>query len=892
MSEKNLFVEIGGRVITRPESKEKFANFLTQPDTISLPWSTQTDVFFEKKDIDHKRASKIYPYKLAVIDVSNGNAIVGENPNPLPNSEAARKQGLNTPKDLPEEYLESRLESGGLLFSLQKKNKWEITLPITPQQLNTTDIFSIITTPTARGIVEEHNGVVFKNISVSGTTGVWPSRSAFPDPNASSGNNSPFGITLFGGTIEAAGQVGRAFNNLNQKPLPQSPDPSSFSSGLQYETGYYQAEQLQQFLEQYAIAKKDPKNKNWRLVWWTPKTNEALVVTPVQFSLTKSQASPNEHLYSMQFKAWKRVKVKIGKNEEDKEKEKKVNKLDPNFFQKTITALDNLRSITSSFVNLLKAVRSDFRKPFDQLRKLTLYVKDFAGIAVTLADLPAAIGRDITSATEKRISDLESARQILSRSNSTQTRSEKKTEQAFSSIKSLSQQNEGLSADDVSRGLNGVAAKNARETNSLNRIYTQPEEYFDFFNSIEIDSLSLTQQQRNRISEEIELNSLLSIEEIREIIQDIQSLALDISNIYGAGDELFSKLYNRPAPRKRALPMSVEEFEFLAAIEEAVLQANLLISDRQIEDSRTQNSLEYVGGLAAESEININTTSTSKFLAPVPFGLNTEQIAARYLGNPDRWIEIATLNNLRSPYIDEDGFFYNFLSNGEDRQFTISTKENLFVGQKIQLSSNTVPVFTRKITDIKRISEFSYLITVDGAANLNQLKIADQAKLKAFLPGTINSQNQIFIPSDEFLLNQPRDFDIPYLKQDTLSGFSKIDWLLSDSGDLVLNSFGEVGLANGITNIVQALKMKISTSKGGILSAPQFGSGISPGVLSSEIIPGEILNSLRNTIISDSRFSAVERIEISVLPPVLSINIQATLANGRGLFPINFSVPM
>jgi hypothetical protein len=43
-------------------------------------------------------------------------------------------------------------------------------------------------------------------------------------------------------------------------------------------------------------------------------------------------------------------------------------------------------------------------------------------------------------------------------------------------------------------------------------------------------------------------------------------------------------------------------------------------------------------------------------------------------------------------------------------------------------------------------------------------------------------------------------------------------------------------------------------------------------------------------ILQDPRFEAVDKIEVNVLPPDLSITIQARLANGRGIFPINFTV--
>jgi hypothetical protein len=174
--------------------------------------------------------------------------------------------------------------------------------------------------------------------------------------------------------------------------------------------------------------------------------------------------------------------------------------------------------------------------------------------------------------------------------------------------------------------------------------------------------------------------------------------------------------------------------------------------------------------------------------------------------------------------------------------------------------------------------------------NLDSLTTTDSAKIKAFLPGTVNSQNQIYIPSDQTITEEARTYDIPFLKEDTLTDFSKVDWLIDDRGDVVVNSFGEMALANGTTNLIQALKMKIMTQKGSLLSNPDFGLGLKPGVNVSEIDIENILIDLRDMVLQDSRFSDIENIELNVLPPTVSISINAVLADGKGIFPINFSV--
>lgn len=858
MSLKNIFGSVGGKLI---QNQQSFSG------VDSPPWSNNEDSFFSPIDLDPNRADGIYPYRLLVINIKDNSIVSG----------GASGYGTG---GIVQKVL-NKSNTGGVQYLIGAESSWTFTLPITPQQLSITDQFAINTTATMRGVVEEHNGVKFKIISASGTTGIWPTRGGYEDLNTP-------GLSLAGGTIAAFQGAVNAFSNiLDGKEATKTPDPVTEDPTR---TGYYQALLLQQFLEQYAMAKKDPANKDWRLVFDCPKTNESFVVTPMQYSVTRSQRSPIEFNYSMQFKAWKRVK--LGGSPQDVEQEPIP--LDAGWFQKAVSTLDNARSAMSASINIIKAVRSDYRQVFDQIRKVTLLIKDVAGLAFAVSDMPNQLVKDINASVKKLSADLSQSSDLFQatfkKSYKRNKGSEKKIKNTVSSIKKNKEKNEGVSDEQIEAGVLGPEAKQANRASSLNKVFDEPESNFDFFNALSLSSLALTPKQSFAIQDEVSINSLLSIEEIKEIRRDLQSLILDLTNNFGAGDAFFAEVFDRPAPKERATPMTLEEFELVRSLEEIVLTLNTITATRSFDDSRKQSPLEYIGGLAQDSGIQFSTASVSKILVPVPYNLTIEQISARYLGTPERYNEIITLNNLRSPYIDEDGFFYNFLSNGDGRQFNINSKNNLYVGQKIQLFSNTVSIFTRKITAIEKISDTNYLITVDGVDNLGILKTLDNAKMKGYLPGTVNSQNQIYIPSNIPVSAQSRTYDIPFLKEDPLTGFSKIDWLLDDSGDVVINSFGEVALANGTTNLVQALKMKISTQKGSLLSYPQFGLGLTPGVNVSEIDIENVLKDLRDMVTQDPRFSGVQNIELNILPPEVSISINAILANGNGIFPINFTL--
>ena len=262
----------------------------------------------------------------------------------------------------------------------------------------------------------------------------------------------------------------------------------------------------------------------------------------------------------------------------------------------------------------------------------------------------------------------------------------------------------------------------------------------------------------------------------------------------------------------------------------------------------------------------------------------------RYLGDPQRWLEIVTLNNLRDPYIDEDGFQYALLSNATGRQITVGSNQNLYLGQRVLLQSATQTPSARAILGIDQLSDTSFLLTLDGQPNLDNFKTADSAYLQAYLPGTVNSQQKIFIPSDLPIPNDPNIVVPSSTSGDPLTGLSKVDWLLTDSGDIAVNNYGDFRLSYGMTNIIQALKIKLGTVSNTVLLHPEFGAGIKPGTINADVSAKQIYTTINSTIQQDSRFSGISNLQITLNGPVLTIALGVILANNTGVFPLTFEV--
>lgn len=828
----------------------------------STPWeaSAVNSRFFSHITIDGSRWDQLFPYRLIVIDAQNKNQVVN-------GSAPANIKTTITPGT-----------SSAIVSFTNFNSQWIFQLPISPTQLNIADQFAINTSATLRGFLEEHSGVRFKMITAAGTMGVWPGRPSITDPPTSP---SILG-SVFGGSLTAVGnlfgQVQGLINTVStghpaSQPITQRPQDSHDGYNG---TGQYQAQALQQFLEQYAEAKRNPANAGWRLILDIPKQNQSFVVTPMAFNWIQNANKPMEISYNIQLKAWRRIDLK----ESTTPGKSSVTPISPGVLAKILNSISQARQVCSSAINLIGAVRSDVEAPLNALRQAALFVKDLAGVGATAADLPLQLQKDYANAIRDAINILQ-----LIGTGYTNPKAAEAAKFIRNSIISV----EGLSMAAVANGQLGNAAAHTQTIDPANNVFNKPEAYFDLFDGVQVSDLVLTPAQHEAVNNVIADAQTTTVDNLKTYRATIQQLALQLSNNFGTGSAFYNKIYGLPAPTTRIQPMTLDEFDILRALYDSIQSIDILTATTDVDFLNKQTNMDYIAGLADLAGIQFQT-STSKALAPVPFGLTVEAIAARYLADPQRWLEIVTLNNLKAPYIDENGFQMPLLSNATGRQITIATIENLYIGQTVIMRSATQTPSARHILNIDTLSATSHLITLDGLANLDNFTLSDLSYLQAYLPGTVNSQQKIFIPSDLPVPNDP-NIQVPAsTANDPLTGLSKVDFLLTDSGDLALNNFGDLRLASGMTNIIQALKIKVGTQLGTVLLHPDFGLGVKVGSMTSEFSTNDIFSQLNKMIQADSRFQGIDTLQVTLNGPVLSINMGVLLAGRQGIFPINFNL--
>lgn len=832
----------------------------------TYPWSETAKSltkFYPNTPLDPKRWDKLYPYKLLVVDARTGGIIQGGGP-------GASKGTIEVSHD-----------GAGLETTIKyaaPSSSWSFTLPISPQSLSTDMSFAISTTATQQGVAEEHNGVVFKTINMSMTMGVFPGRQSI---GVETKQNTGLLQTVFQSSIASFSQLQNSVNALRNiatsdtaQSKPDSYDPSDDDL---YSTGYYQALYLSRFLEQYALAKKDPAKKFWRLCFFNAKDNEAYLVTPQRFTLQRSVQKPSEYLCNLSLKAFRRIDLEQTQPEDSLS----MFGLDsPDFFQRAINTITAARNIMSNAQNLIRAVRSDFRRPFELLRQVTVLLKETAGVVRTAADLPSALIKDLDSQLAQIAADLDDFNQGLGSAGS-QVLLKNKNKSQVESMGRLSK------ANGTGLGLPGGKISTASSP-ALNP-FANPEGNFELLNALSLNNLRLSQSQRDVIQQDIQSSSSMTTEQLRSQLVELRSLAQDIANQFGAGDEVTYDILGLPPPKQRAIPLSIDELEILESLYEVLSVYDQLTASKTLDDSRVLNPIQYTKDVANLYGIPFQDAQ-SKLLAPVPFGLSIEQIALRYLGDAKRWIEIAALNNLREPFIDEVGFELNLLSNGEDRRFTLPKDSRLYVGQKIYLQSSSVSRFSRSIVQIDEVGSNTVLVTVDGKPDLSALTVSQGASIKAFRSGTVNSQDQIFIPVEATSILDNSILPPEQYRGDESVALSKVDFLLSDSGDIVIDSSGDIKLAAGITNLIQALKTIVLTELGSDISNPTLGIDAKVGDNIADIQVASIFSQIDTQIKEDPRFSGIVDLKVKISGPAVSIYLAVQETFGGGIVPISFVV--
>ncbi len=757
----------------------------------------------------------------------------------------------------------------------------QFTLPIPPENLSVSTPFAINTSVTLGGIVEEHNGIPIRMIQFSGTTGVFPLR----DSPGVGGNGA------FGGILG----VGSAIQNLGKKPLILTAQEQTSGDGVEM-SGYFQFRLLQRFLESYALAKKTGKGRSLILAFQMIKDQAVYLVTPITFDLTRNAGSPWEYNYSIALKAWKRIDIdNLGMNVTSPF-ENPGSIMD--ILNKGLAMVRSARKVLNALSSTIRSVPGDMEHSiFEPARQAALFCKDGLGVGLAFSDLPTSIARSARNSVIEFATTKQSA-------NNFSSKFDKDGQEAFRFFKDLQK-------IAIANGFidGGFSSNNGRQTTSprpkSNELASETitsgasgsstaSEYFATGNGMPQGALDAISPGLLNVPPEIikaigqERNNirLLRRADFERFRDGAIKFADDFADSVGLNDTVYDEVYNRTSKKQNRIATD-DDFDILFALNELATAFDILSTSGRVDRFKI-DSIQYIAGLARRSGIAF-TEPASKFLIPFQYGATLENLATKYLGNPDRWIEIAALNGLKEPYIDEEGFSIPLTTNGNGNTFFLANARNLYVNQPVSLESLTKNKTYRILKRIDKFTETQYMITVDGENDLGDYIVTDKATLHAFLPDTVNSQMSIYIPSSVGI--DEADFELKAIpgvdELDPLFRVGGADLLIDKHGDLVVTENGDLKLAVGLNNIIQKAQIRVNIKKGTLNGHPGVGLPAEIGASVADINAQDILESMQGLFSDDPAFESVSAVSIQLSGPALSLDARLNIAGVSQQVPIS-----
>lgn len=801
--------------------------------------------------------------KAARENVNPFDVVFNQKPGPMWEVAEAPTLKLNWNKVFPYQFIILKRVGGRWESATDINIPPPFTLPIPPQSISIDMDFASSVEATQGGIIEQNNGAPFRDIILQGTTGVLPLR------GVSSKGGRSVGIatlqTLFAGTVQAANTL-TAVAGVVGNPTPQNviPDESfaeTTPDSPAYGTGYYQFLLLKRYLEWYAEAKKQKAYADYALGFAIWKEHEVYLVTPRKFTVSRNGGKALQYPYQIALRAWRRVTLNAGAMGDLSSERLPVRS--PSVLAEALTAIDLARRSIEKLTDVVKAVSADIENiVLTPLREISLFCQAGLGYTAAVADLPGLI-----PALEKTVVDFVRA-----------DRYELLTPETVASKLGVTL---GVSQKvdlDIETLTSGIVGGYQLEH------FSKPQDYKELWGAVKLDRIQLPQHIRDQIKKTLDTASQLRQTDFSKARTDISKYLAEYSAAVGVGDSEYSALYGATSTTPIRTTPTAADWTVMAALGQAIGALDGLAASASINGDRT--SVEVIAGLATNAGL-VFSKPQSKFLVPFPTGYTLEMLATKYLGNPDRWIEIAAVNGLVSPFVDETGRTDVFVANGFQNSIGVGLGTEFAVGQLVWLSAVGIPRESRRILSVKKYDNEFQVLQLDGDSDLERFTLALESTVFSYIPNTTNSRQFIYIPSAD----ASEDFDwqtktIPGVDYfDPMVRVGGMDIQVDDSGDIVIVG-GTTRLAIGLNNVIQQLKIGIGTPQGSLARHPEFGFGVLAGTSTADLSPQQVLTAAKSFVRNHPAFTGVDYAAVAKDGNAMQISL------GVGIRGVSKTVPI
>ena len=442
-----------------------------------------------------------------------------------------------------------------------------------------------------------------------------------------------------------------------------------------------------------------------------------------------------------------------------------------------------------------------------------------------------------------------------------------------------------------------------------NNPLSSSEAFFQFylvFNAIFLDSAPTTAQEQTIVDNKIiKVRNYVKTDFIR-IKNNVAAARDTLSDTVGGEDASYNEVYHRNSSPAQVM-VDIPSLTQMQMYNNVIKTIDFILANLFALQSSFVDPFALARQNANNPDFNMDSY-VSGTLVKLFVGEDLRSLASRYLGNPDKWIDIAIANGLKPPYIDEIGEALPLITNGVNDEIEISKLDvngdsnidKLYLNQIVFLQSD-VQNFPdqRNIISIQEIPIIGNIVlTLSGNNDLSQYETVDNATLRIFAPSTINSQFLVLIPSTGDVTQQPSE--IPYFLatagQDLIN--AKVDLLLTSDNDLVFGSTNDFQLSYGLVNAIQAVKLKLLVEQGSLQRHREYGFINVQGTRNNNpnLTKSTIVAALNDQIRVDPRFDRIENLAVDYFgagpngPTGYLINMVVRMAGSATNIPISFSV--
>jgi len=432
--------------------------------------------------------------------------------------------------------------------------------------------------------------------------------------------------------------------------------------------------------------------------------------------------------------------------------------------------------------------------------------------------------------------------------------------------------------------------------------------FYAIFDNVQIEGISLTNEEKLLMKNTIEAVKIYSKNDFMRIKSTVAAFRDTYADTVGLDDSQYDLTYNK-SPIAAQTTATIVDVNFLLTLQGAINTANFILANLFAVDVSIDP---FALARANANNPNVNIGSyASGFLVRLNYGDNLEALAFKYLNDPDKWLDIAIANGLKSPYIDEVGVMIPLLANGNGNQMNIAGTDvsgnlnidRFYINQPVFLQSSTqLVVDQRSIVNIRQIPVSNeIIIELDGPSNLNIYRTADNANVRVYLPNTINSSFYVLIPSS-IPLDDDRKEEIPWFlaKSADDEKRAKVDIAIDASGEINFMPNGDLKLSFGLENAIQAMKLKVITELGSLRYHPTYGLVSVIGKINSDVdaVKSLIVESLTVQVAADPRFDRIETLDVEYVASntgatgvsAIAVIMSVRMAGGNKVLPISFTV--